>query len=157
MADQVVLLNQGRIEQNAAPRTLYAMPATTFAARFIGTPAMNLVALDDGPAGAVIRGSPEPVVRGPGKGLTLGIRPEHIRLVEADGVAAEVTSTEYHGADTILTARVGQESLLLRAPGQLRLETGAAVRLGWDPDSVHLFDAAGGARVDAGQALRRAA
>ncbi len=157
MADQVVLMREGRVEQEGSPEELYARPGSLFAARFIGTPAMNLVALDDGPAGAVIRGSPEPVVRGPGKGLTLGIRPEHIRLVEADGVAAEVTSTEYHGADTILTARVGQESLLLRAPGQLRLETGAAVRLGWDPDSVHLFDAAGGARVDAGQALRRAA
>jgi sn-glycerol 3-phosphate transport system ATP-binding protein len=157
MADQVILMREGRIEQAGAPEELYARPGSLFTARFIGTPAMNLVALDDGPGGAVIRGSPDPVLRGPGKGLTLGIRPEHIRLVESNGVAAEVTSAEYHGADTILTARVGQESLLLRASGQLRLGTGAAVRLGWDPESVHVFDAAGGVRVDPGQALRHAA
>ncbi|MGE5336477.1 MAG: ABC transporter ATP-binding protein [Gemmatimonadota bacterium] len=154
MADRVVLMRDGRVEQEGTPEELYARPASLFAARFIGTPAMNLVALDDGPDGAVIRGATEPVLRTRGKGLTLGIRPEHVRLVQADGIAAEVTSAEYHGADTILTARVGQESLLLRAPGQLRLGSGAPVRLGWDADAVHLFDAAGGLRVDPGQAVR---
>jgi len=153
MADRVVLMRDGRVVQEGSPEELYARPASLFAARFIGTPAMNLVALEDGPEGAVIRGSREPVLRGHGGGLTLGIRPEHIALVEADGVVAEVTSTEYHGADTILTARVGQESLLLRAPGQLRLGAGAAVHLGWDAGSAHLFDSASGARVDAGQAI----
>jgi sn-glycerol 3-phosphate transport system ATP-binding protein len=68
-----------------------------------------------------------------------------------------VTSAEYHGADSILTARVGQESLLLRAPGKLHLGAGAAVRLAWDPASMHLFDAATEARVDSGQASRLAA
>jgi len=155
MADQVVLMREGRVEQVGSPEELYARPASLFAARFIGTPAMNLVALDDGPEGAVIRGAREPVLRGAGRGLTLGIRPEHIGLVEAGGVAAEVTSAEYHGADTILTTRVGQESLLLRTPGQLRLETGASVRVGWDPASVHLFDSASGVRVDAGQSVRQ--
>jgi sn-glycerol 3-phosphate transport system ATP-binding protein len=177
MADRVVLMREGRVVQEGSPEELYARPGSLFAARFIGTPAMNLVALDDGPAGAVIRGSPEPVLAGRGNGLTLGIRPEHIELIGppsrrapgdsplerpggllgAGGVAAEVTSAEYHGADTIVTARVGKESLLLRAPGQLRLEAGAAIRLGWDPASVHLFDAASGMRVDSGQALRQAA
>jgi sn-glycerol 3-phosphate transport system ATP-binding protein len=151
MADRVILMREGRIEQQGTPEELYARPATLFAARFIGTPAMNLVALADGPDGAVIRGSRDPVLRGRGAGLTLGIRPEHIRLAESGGVAAEVTSGEYHGADTILTAQVGQESLLLRASGQLRLAPGTVVRAGWDPDSVHLFDAATGARVEANQ------
>jgi sn-glycerol 3-phosphate transport system ATP-binding protein len=155
MADRVILMRDGRVEQQGSPEELYARPASLFAARFIGTPAMNLVALDDGPDGAVIRGAREPVLRAPGKGLTLGIRPEHIRLVQADGIAAEVTSTEYHGADTILTARVGQESLLLRAPGQVRIAAGAAVRLEWDPQAVHLFDANEGKRVEHGQAVQR--
>ena len=91
------------------------------------------------------------VLRGRGAGLTLGIRPEHVRLLEAGGVAAEVTSAEYHGADTILTVRVGEESLLVRSPGRLRLANGAAVRLGWEPASVHVFDAAAGTRIDLDQ------
>jgi sn-glycerol 3-phosphate transport system ATP-binding protein len=157
MADHVVLMRDGRIEQQGAPEDLYALPGSVFAARFIGTPAMNLVALDDGPGGAVIRGSTEPVLTGHGRGLTLGIRPEHVALVEAGGVAGEVTNAEYHGADSILTTRVGGESLLLRAPGKLGLGAGAAVRIGWAPEAVHLFDSGSGQRVDGGQALRRAA
>src|SRR5207249_11764445 len=71
MADHVILLRAGHIEQEGTPAQLYAKPATTFAARFIGTPAMNLVALDDGrtggPSGAVIRGTAGPAVL-PGRG-----------------------------------------------------------------------------------------
>ncbi|MFZ5541706.1 MAG: ABC transporter ATP-binding protein [Pseudomonadota bacterium] len=157
MADRVVLMRDGHIEQEGTPDELYSRPATTFAARFIGTPAMNLVALEDGPDGAVIRGAKEPVLVGRGAGLTLGVRPEHVRLIDAGGVAAQVTNAEYHGADTIITARVGRESVLARAPGHLRLAAGAIVRLAWDPSSVHVFDAATGARADLGQSLMLAA
>jgi sn-glycerol 3-phosphate transport system ATP-binding protein len=157
MADRIVLMRDGRIEQEGTPEELYERPATIFAARFIGTPPMNLVALEDGPDGAVIRGGTEAVLRGRGAGLTFGVRPEHVRLVDAGGVSAEVTNAEYHGADTIITARVGRESLLARAPGQLRLAAGARVRLGWDPGSVHVFDSASGKRSDLGQSLPLAA
>jgi sn-glycerol 3-phosphate transport system ATP-binding protein len=152
MADHVILLRGGHIEQEGTPAELYARPATTFAARFIGTPAMNLVALDDGHStengGAVIRGSPEVVLPGRrGAGLTLGIRPEHIRLVDEGGVPGAVIIAEYHGADTVVTARVGEEALLVRAPGQVALAAGAQVRLGWPPEAVHLFDTANGMRT----------
>lgn len=158
MADLVVLIREGRIEQEGSPEDLYARPATTFAARFIGTPGMNLVALADGPGGAVVRGSPEALFPGRGDGLLLGVRPEHVRLGGAPGVAATVTSSEYHGADTILTVRVGEETLLVRAPGQLLHPAGSPVRLGWDPESLHLFDAASGVRVEPErQPARRAA
>jgi sn-glycerol 3-phosphate transport system ATP-binding protein len=153
MADRVILMREGRIEQEGTPEELYARPGTLFAARFIGTPAMNLVALADSPEGAVIRGAREPVLRGQGAGRILGIRPEHVRLLDSGGVAAEVTSAEYHGADTILTVRVGEESLLVRAPGRLRLANGAAVRLGWEPPSLHVFDSAAGTRIDLDQQL----
>jgi sn-glycerol 3-phosphate transport system ATP-binding protein len=140
MADHVVLLREGRIEQEGTPAELYARPATTFAARFIGTPAMNLVALEEGR----IRGSQEMVLPGRGARLTLGIRPEHIRILpNGDGVAATVLSAEYHGADTVVTARVGDESLLVRAPGQVDLAAGSQVRLGWEPGAVHIFDIQG--------------
>ena len=161
MADRVILIREGRIEQAGSPEELYAKPATVFAARFIGTPAMNLVALEDGAQGAVIRGAPPgtAVLPGRGEGLMLGIRPEHIRLAEDEGrVPAVVTSAEYHVADTVLTAQVGQESLLVRTPGQLALGAGARVRLGWAPEAVHLFDANTGLReADALQPARRVA
>ena len=150
MADHVILLREGHIEQEGTPAQLYARPATTFAARFIGTPAMNLVALADGPQGAVIRGARDPVLAGRGLGLTLGIRPEHIRLVDEGGVPGAVISAEYHGADTVVTARVGDESLLVRAPGQVALAAGARVRLGWESDAVHVFDTANGRRAAVG-------
>jgi sn-glycerol 3-phosphate transport system ATP-binding protein len=157
MADRIVLMREGRIEQEGTPEELYERPATIFAARFIGTPAMNLVALEDGPDGAVIRGGREAVLRGSGSGLTFGVRPEHVRLVDAGGVSAEVTNAEYHGADTIITARVGRESLLARVPGQLRLAAGSRVRLGWDSGSAHVFDSASGKRSNLGQSLPLAA
>jgi sn-glycerol 3-phosphate transport system ATP-binding protein len=147
MADHVILLREGHIEQEGTPAQLYARPATTFAARFIGTPAMNLVALADGPQGAVIRGAREAVLAGRGAGLTLGIRPEHIRLVDEGGVPGAVISAEYHGADTVVTARVGEEQLLVRAPGQVALAAGSQVRLGWEPGALHIFDAQNGMRT----------
>ncbi len=160
MADRIVLIREGRIEQEGSPEDLYARPATTFAARFIGTPAMNLVALADGAGGAVIRGSADVVLPGAGSGLTLGVRPEHVRLEEAEtgrGLNATVTSAEYHGADTIVTVQVGEEALFVRAPGQLALAGGAKVRLAWDPEALHLFDSQTGLRaVDVRQRARDA-
>jgi sn-glycerol 3-phosphate transport system ATP-binding protein len=143
MADKIVLLRDGRIEQEGSPEELYARPATMFAAKFIGTPAMNLVAL------AAVR-------PGQGDGLTLGVRPEHVRLVQEGGVNGTVTSAEYHGADTIVTARVNGETMLGRVPGKLDIAAGAQVRMGWDAEMAHLFDSKSGMRVDADQGVRDA-
>ncbi len=158
MADRVVLIREGRIEQEGSPEELYARPATMFAARFIGTPGMNLVGLADGPGGAAVRGSQDALFAGRGAGLTLGVRPEHIWLADSGGVAGTVTSSEYHGADTILTVRVGEETLFMRTPGQLARAAGTQVRLAWKPESMHLFDTATGMRVEQGrQPVRLAA
>src|SRR3954470_1563549 len=141
MADHVVLLRDGKIEQEGTPGELYAKPATTFVAKFIGTPPMNLISLENSDGGAVIRGTEGPAVaRGRGQGLVLGIRPEHIRIVTEGGVHGAVISAEYHGADTVVTARVGEEAVLVRAPGQVALPAGAPVRLGWGYDAMHMFD-----------------
>ena len=147
MADRVVLIREARIEQEGSPEDLYAKPATIFAARFIGTPGMNLMSLADGPGGAVMRGSADTLFPGHGAGLTLGVRPEHVRIQDSGGVSGTVTSSEYHGADTILTVRIGEETLFMRAPGQVAHPAGTQVRLGWNPDSLHLFDAATGMRT----------
>jgi sn-glycerol 3-phosphate transport system ATP-binding protein len=147
MADRVVLIREGRIEQEGSPEELYARPATMFAARFIGTPGMNLLNLADGSGGAVVRGSQEALFAGRGEGCTLGVRPEHVWLADSGGVGGMVASSEYHGADTILTVRVGAETLFMRAPGQLVHAPGTPVRLGWKPESLHVFDTASGARA----------
>jgi sn-glycerol 3-phosphate transport system ATP-binding protein len=135
MADQVVLLNQGRVEQAGPPRELYACPATTFAARFVGTPPMNLVALE----GGRIAGSNVDT------GLaaaTLGVRPEAIALA-ADGMPAVVQSTEYLGADLVLRCTVGRETLLVRTEGRHVAKVGDAVHLRWAAEDTHAFDAEG--------------
>ena len=81
MADQVILLRDGRVEQDAAPDRLYARPATAFTARFIGTPPMNILALADGTRRRGHRGHRRaPVLAGTGTGRLLGVRPEDVRL-----------------------------------------------------------------------------
>ncbi|MDR0224846.1 MAG: ABC transporter ATP-binding protein [Burkholderiaceae bacterium] len=145
MADQVVLLNQGRVEQCAAPHEIYARPATTFAARFIGTPAMNLARLE----GACIAGSATPATPQqdcPAGARWLGLRPEDLGLAATGaGPAAVVESLEYLGADLVLRCRVGSEQLMVRAPGTrlADLRPGQALGLHWTPQAVHFFDAQG--------------
>ena len=130
MADQVILLRAGRVEQDATPAALYARPATVFAARFIGTPPMN-----------VIRDARD-------ERRLLGVRPEDVRFSDADGLAARVVTVEYLGADSIVTCAVGAETLAVRAPGRVELAAGATVHLAWNPDAVHLFEATSGRRID---------
>ena len=149
MADQVILLRAGRIEQDATPAGLYARPATVFAARFIGTPPMNVVMLADGPRGTVVRGTDGPtMVEGGSDGMLLGVRPEEVRLTDGAGLAARVVTVEYLGADSIVTCAAGAEMLALRAPGRVELSDGTPVRLTWHPDAVHLFDAVSGKRIE---------
>ncbi|MDR2325666.1 MAG: ABC transporter ATP-binding protein [Acidovorax sp.] len=140
MADQVVLLHQGKVEQCAAPRAMYAQPATTFAAKFIGTPAMNLLQLQgDTIAGSEIR------LPAPAGAAWLGLRPEAVRWVDAghDAVAATVVGQEYLGADVVLRCQIGSEQLTVRAPGQQQAGQGAAASLAWLPQDMHFFDAQG--------------
>ena len=147
MADQVILLREGRIEQDASPAELYERPATVFAARFIGTPPMNLLEIEDADGGAVVGGTDGPVVS-PGKraGWLLGVRPEDIALTSGPGLAARVTTVEYLGADSILSCAAGRQTLAVRAPGRVELSEGAPVTLTWKAEATHLFDAATGTR-----------
>jgi len=135
MADQVVLLQHGRVEQAGAPRDLYARPATTFSARFIGTPPMNLLALENGR----IAGSPFDTGL---QAATLGVRPESVVLHD-DGFPAVVRSAEYLGADLVLQCSVGSETLLVRTAGHQRVAPDTPVRLAWAHDDAHGFDEAG--------------
>jgi len=132
MADQVILLREGRVEQDAPPEALYARPATAFAARFIGTPPMNVLALED-------------------RRRLLGVRPEDVRIGadrEPGAVEATVRSIEYLGADSILMCAIGAQALAVRAPGRIAVAPGARVHLAWAPEAAHVFDAETGRRRD---------
>jgi sn-glycerol 3-phosphate transport system ATP-binding protein len=126
MADRVVLLRAGRIEQVGSPDELYTRPATAFTAGFVGAPPMNLMKLNGGAS-------------------VVGVRPEDIRI-GADGLEAQVESVEYLGADSLVAARSGEQSVLVRVPGHARYDAGQAVRLAWDSQHEHHFDAQTGRR-----------
>jgi sn-glycerol 3-phosphate transport system ATP-binding protein len=155
MADQVILLRDGLIEQDAPPATLYAEPASEFAARFIGTPPMNILPLHATAQGMAVKGSTQALLAASNeKPMTLGVRPEHVRLVE-QGLHATVTTVEYLGADTIIAAQLGDAPILVRVPGQQQLAKGSAVQLAWNPDQQFLFDAANGLRIPAANGQMR--
>jgi len=131
MADQVVLLNNGRVEQVAHPSQMYDQPATTFAARFIGTPAMNLINADTLNAHSQMIW-PE--------GVIIGVRPEDVS-VGITGVSARVTSVEYLGADRLLTCQIGPEVMIARISARDELPGDGQILLKWPASSQHLFDA----------------
>ncbi|MGO4402272.1 ABC transporter ATP-binding protein [Achromobacter sp. PAB15] len=142
MADQVVLLRGGQIEQHDTPDALYARPASEFAARFIGTPPMNLIGLASLQDATVIAGTQGPVIaNAPAGAVKLGVRPEHIRI-DGDGIPATVESVEYFGADSIVVCRVGDTSgVAVRVGGHLRARAGEALRLSWQDAQQHFFAA----------------
>jgi sn-glycerol 3-phosphate transport system ATP-binding protein len=150
MADRVILLNAGRIEQNATPVELYEAPANTFVARFIGTPPMNLLPLAEGADGAVVDGTSGPAVAPVDcAGLTLGLRPEHITLLHGRGAPAMVAAVEYLGADSLVTCRLGNATLAARVGGSVGLAPGDTAWLSWASSAQHLFERDGTRRPDA--------
>jgi sn-glycerol 3-phosphate transport system ATP-binding protein len=126
MADRVVLLRGGRVEQVGSPEDLYARPQTAFTASFIGAPPMNLMALN-------------------GAQTLTGVRPEDMRLAR-DGLEAQVEAVEYLGADSLVAARARQQTLLVRVAGRAPVRAGDAVRIAWDKEHEHRFDAQTGGR-----------
>jgi sn-glycerol 3-phosphate transport system ATP-binding protein len=146
MADRIILLRDGRVEQDGAPDDLYSMPASIFVAGFIGAPPMNLIDLGDGPDGAVIEGAVHAVTNREGAGRRLGIRPEHIEITEGEGIPAALVASDYLGADTIVMARIGEQDVLIRVPGHRKVG-GEVVRLSWPREHTHIFDAATGQRI----------
>jgi sn-glycerol 3-phosphate transport system ATP-binding protein len=149
MADRVILMRDGHVEQAAAPDELYARPATVFAARFIGTPPMNILKLSPAAGGWAIAGTDKPILSGAADEILLGVRPEDVTLGDS-GIPACVQSVEFLGADTVVTCAVGSQALTARLPGKASLAPGAAVHVGWRSEQAHIFDAASGMRRDNG-------
>jgi sn-glycerol 3-phosphate transport system ATP-binding protein len=137
MADQVVLMRNGRIEQDAPPDELYENPASMFVARFVGTPPMNVVPLQ-----ALISGGATDITPPPGLDparLSVGIRPEVSELAES-GIAANVVAVEYLGADTLIEARIDGHPFIVRRPGKVRALAGDKVYIKLSQSLLHWFD-----------------
>jgi sn-glycerol 3-phosphate transport system ATP-binding protein len=127
MADRVILMRDGRIEQNGSPEQLYNRPATAFTARFIGTPPMNLLRRGD---------------------LLVGIRPEHVRIVAGGDRAARVKAVEHHGADSNVLCELDGQPVSVRLDGFSKVSPGEDIRIAWDADHEHRFDPSSEIRLD---------
>jgi multiple sugar transport system ATP-binding protein len=159
MADRIVVMHDGVIEQIGAPLELYDHPDNLFVAQFIGSPAMNIVdgtLRRAGPAAYVeaAGGVRWPVGAGAGvdgEAVALGVRPEHLGLTVpgGDAVPAEVIVVEPTGAETELVLQVGGEKVLLVTHGRPVVRPGDRIGLALDPAKLHLFDRASGRRLTA--------
>ncbi len=140
LADKIVVLNDGLVEQVGSPRELYARPRNLFVAQFIGSPKINVfptAALPPAVAGLI----------GTAKGMTkFGIRPEHLTLTSPDAspLTGRVMINEYTGAGSLLHVDLdGLGSGLALYDGVDGPDAGDAVGLSFDPQNVHRFDADG--------------
>ena len=156
LADRIVVLHGGVIEQVGTPLDLYHHPRNRFVAGFIGSPKMNFLAAEVAVAGGQgtrvkVRGSSEIVVPvrsdvPAGTGAELGIRPEHVDLAPADTAAltGEVLVVERLGGETFLHIDLGTDTpFVVKAEGNVLERTGARVGLSFPPELLHLFDKAG--------------
>jgi sn-glycerol 3-phosphate transport system ATP-binding protein len=154
MADKVILIREGQVEQEGTPDVLYDKPATAFTAAFIGTPPMNLLNTITSDSSMLIEGeNVTPVLEAQSKPVLFGIRPEHISVTDNQGIAAELVSADYLGAETIITALIGRQEILIRSAGRVSVSQPVAVRLKWRPEDVHVFDSDTGKRDDSVNAL----
>ena len=150
MSDKIVVLRSGCVEQIGAPLNLYDDPANTFVARFIGSPAMNIIPVTAADDGTVRLVDGTALVAGTalksGADVICGIRPEHIRLDDR-GIAATVRFVEVQGAETFIAARIGATDLNAVIHERLFLAPGKAIRVAFDKSDVHFFDPQSGKRV----------
>jgi multiple sugar transport system ATP-binding protein len=156
MADRIVVMHDGVVEQIGTPLELYDHPGNLFVAQFIGSPSMNIVegTLRRDGSGAVVDsgdGLRWPVGNAPGadgQAVALGMRPEHLKL-GSSGVPGDVVVIEPTGAETELVVQAGSAQVVVKTQGRSALAPGQRVTLGVDPSQLHIFDKASGARLAA--------
>ncbi|MEM6161205.1 sn-glycerol-3-phosphate import ATP-binding protein UgpC [Erwinia sp. P6884] len=157
LAQRVMVMNKGILEQLGTPVEVYERPATRFVASFIGAPSMNLLdgeVSEDGARLKLAEGFtlPLPVARPElaGHALTLGIRPEHIKLSsqQAGGVPLVVETLEMLGADNLAHGRLGGCGMVVRLLHVERPATGSTLWLHLPPESLHFFDTQNGQRLE---------
>ena len=149
LADRVVVMKKGLIQQVGTPTDIYDRPANTFVAGFIGNPAMNLVpgALAGGAfsaPGVLVPGLP-----GPDGPVTLGFRAEDAAVAQAGQITAPAYTVELMGDSTMVTVRSGDALVAVKAHKDYRAEIGETVTIAVPAAACHLFDAGTGARFSA--------
>ena len=150
LADRVVVMNHGVVQQVGTPTEIYDRPANTFVASFIGNPAMNLIAGEV--AGGTFRaeGMQVPGLDAADGPVTLGFRAEDASVVtEGGNITAPVYSMELLGDATLVSVRIDAALVAVRAPKDFRIEIGAPLQIRVPLTAVHLFGKADGARIDA--------
>jgi sn-glycerol 3-phosphate transport system ATP-binding protein len=131
LAQRIIVMNAGVMDQFAAPEEIYSRPATTFVASFIGSPPMNLL-------------KHAPGVR---TGMILGIRPEHLML-DPDGWPMQAEHVELLGGERLVYGRIGDEQLIMRVDeDQPAPIPGDTMRIAARPDKLHWFDAGSGKHI----------
>jgi multiple sugar transport system ATP-binding protein len=152
MADKIVVMHDGLVEQIGAPLELYDKPDNMFVAGFIGSPAMNFLkgrisgnGIFEGPGGARLQLAAAPGGAG-GRRAVYGVRPEHFTIAD-DGAEAEIVVVEPTGSEIQVVARLGGEPVVAVFRERHQLKPGDKVRLRPDPRLVHLFDPETGKRL----------
>jgi multiple sugar transport system ATP-binding protein len=153
LADRIVVMNEGVIEQMGRPLDVYDRPDSVFVATFIGSPAMNLMNATisgDGASAVLSNGAaiplPTTVTAKAGTAVTVGIRPEHF-TVGRSGWRAEVVVVEPTGFETQISANLADHTLRVLFRGRNDSKPGEVIHLGAEPSNVHVFDAATGRRL----------
>ena len=158
MADRIVVMHDGIVEQIGTPLELFDRPGNLFVAQFIGSPAMNILAgtLRQGEGGSWVesqgqRWPTQVQAQGQdGQAVQYGVRPGDIRLsASGQGIPAKVVVVEPTGAETELLLRVGGADLVAVLHGRTAVKPDDTVLLDVAADKTHVFDAAGGQRLDA--------
>jgi len=157
MADRIVVMKDGRVQQIGAPLDVYERPANTFVAGFIGSPAMNLLPAHRDPQGRLTTGGflvDEPTGGVVGQAVTVGVRPEDIRASAADcirplPIAAKLRHVEHLGSETLLHLDVDRMTVQARVSTRWRSSPGDLVELFIDQDCLHIFNGDTGQRLAA--------
>jgi multiple sugar transport system ATP-binding protein len=157
MADKIVVMRDGRIEQVGRPMDLYSEPSNLFVATFLGSPEMNLLAAvggtqgyDLGSDGFVSAHAPFPA--GAPRNVTLGIRPHDIKIHAPEGseLHAAVALVEPTGAETLLTCKLPSgRTISIVAPALISAKVGDRIGFSFDPTRLHCFDSKTGNAVRA--------
>jgi multiple sugar transport system ATP-binding protein len=144
MADKIVVMRDGVIEQMGTPLDLYDRPQNIFVAGFIGSPSMNFIpGKMDGNTFVTDDGIRLPVVKGDPRAVTYGIRPEHFHLDEANGIPLEVVVLEPTGSETQVLGRLGSKPVNGIFRERIKAAPGDKIKVSPDLSVIHLFDADG--------------